>query len=176
MIMFAQLLLLQSAFSLHNPLVPCNGTHMPSLSLAIMQTFPVSHCEFKVHDAQTLFALQYPVAQFAFVAQVKGAEGVHAALHLARQADWHSPTVVVSAFVTASPVFAAAGLAHTLLVHSSPVAHGEFAEHDCPAVLGAACVMHLPVEHTLVPHWVLAVHAAHCLVIVGDEVALVVLQ
>lgn len=158
--MLAQLLLLQSEFSLHTPPFACNGAHMPSLSLAIMHAFPVPHCEFNVHDAQTLLGLQYPEVQSAFEAHesvpVESVPaGVHAALHLARQADWHVPTESASvpalldtpAPVPAAPPVAAAGLAQTLLVHVRPVAQGWVVEHDCPAVLGEAGVTHFPEVH-----------------------------
>ena len=51
------------------------------------------------------------------------------------------------ALESAEPLPAVAGLVHFPEVHVSPVAHGRFAEHDCPAVLGEAGVMHLPAEH-----------------------------
>ena len=64
---------------------------------------------------------------------------------------WQLPTLVsalLKAFALESAESpAAAGTSQTPLVQASPVAHGRFAEHDCPSVLGEAGVMHLPAEH-----------------------------
>ena len=79
------------------------------------------------------------------------AEGVHSSLHVSVHAAWQLPTLVsalLKAFALESAESpAAAGTSQTPLVQASPVAHGRFAEHDCPSVLGEAGVMHLPAEH-----------------------------
>ena len=142
----------------NNPDTPAaEAAHCP---VAVLHVLPVPQLLFVVHGTQVPVVdgatddgiiLQYPTVQSAFEAHETvpaepATDGVHAALHLARHADWHSPTVVVSV-PAAPPVFAAACPAHTPPVHESPVAHGRFVEHDCPAVLAAVCATHFPEVH-----------------------------
>lgn len=69
------------------------------------------------------------------------------------------------------------GDALALVTAQYPLTQLVFIVHTAPFALSAVPVTHLPLVHILpVPHWLSAVHGAHALVIVGEELALVTAQ
>lgn len=111
--LFAQLLLAQSAFSLHGPPIFWGAMHTPASALGIMHTFPVPHWVFNVQGAHLLVTIavvvpavawQYPLAQLAFVVHDCPLAVVPAALPEFKE----SPVEPLAPPDTAPPVPAAA--------------------------------------------------------------------